>query len=776
MEHLERRGDLSAGFDGLARPNSMTGIRGHQKIQRSRPPSYRKEVAVAYVSESGPYTLEIQGRIDGVYEQDGEVVIEEIKTTQNKDLGGFIGRNEGLHWAQLMVYAALYASEQGVDELRLQLTYWQVERNETRTFFRDESSRDLRTYLNDLIERYLEWRQKIDSWRAERDRTIREGGFPYAGLRAGQARMMEQVSDTIAGQGQSLIQAPTGTGKTVAALFPALKALAEERSEFIFYLTARTTGRAIAEKTLEEMCSAGLRVKSLTITAKEKVCLNREMNCSGEECPYARGYYDRMPEAREALFAHDAFTRERIMELASRFRICPFELSLDLALWMDVIICDYNYALDPRVYLKRFFLDPGLDCVFFVDEAHNLVDRARDMFSAEIQKSRYLELRRLLKDKSSEIYKLAGRINTKLLEKKKAMQPEPMRREKERPDDLLPLLRRFCGALERGYTQPRFAALRPLLQERYFEALWFQRVAELYQEEAYVTFTQAQGRDLRIKLFCIDPSAQLRAVFERSRSTILYSATLTPMPYFARILGLREEADQCVLPSPFPPENLRVVINGSVSTYFRHRSSTRASLTRALGALTGSRPGNFMVFFPSYAYMQMVHPLYLQAYPLHEVLIQRAGMSEDARSEYLSRFARENSRTLVGFAVMGGIFGEGIDLMGDRLSGAAIVGVGMPAITPEREIIREHFDQEDASGFDYAYLYPGMIRVLQAAGRVIRSANDQGAVLLIDPRYGRPQYNELFPWEWQARALEDAEEIAGHLRSFWQGMRQVWAE
>ncbi|MGB2908861.1 MAG: ATP-dependent DNA helicase [Candidatus Aminicenantaceae bacterium] len=774
VEHHLLRGDLSAGFDRLARPNNMAGIRGHQKIQRSRPSSYSHEVAVAYTAESGPYTLEIQGRIDGVYEQKGHVVVEEIKTTQ-RDLDSFIDQNQGLHWAQVRVYAALFASKQEEDELRLQLTYWQVESNEIRTFFRDERAEDLFAFLHGLIKRHLEWVEKIDTCRERRDLSIRESEFPYATLRDGQACMMEQVSDTIAEQGQTLIQAPTGTGKTVAALFPALKALAQDRIELIFYLTARTTGRAIAEKTLEEMRSAGLRIKSLTITAKEKACFNPEKNCNGEECPYARGYYDRMPVAREALFTQDVFTREGIAELAAEFRICPFELSLDLALWMDVIICDYNYAFDPRVYLRRFFLDPTANCAFLVDEAHNLVDRAREMFSAEVRKARYLELRRLLKDKSSEIYKLAGKINAKLLEKKQEMQPELMHREKERPDELLPLLRRFCIALERGYGQPRFAALRPVLQEHYFEALWFQRVAELF-DETYITYTQTQDRDLRIRLFCVDPSVQLRAAFARSCSAVLYSATLTPMPYFARILGLLEETSRCVLPSPFPPDNLMIVANSTVSTYYRHRSSTRAALTRAIGALTESKAGNFMVFFPSYAYMQMVHPLYVQAFPHHEVLLQRPGMSEDARSEFLSCFARENSRTLVGFAVMGGIFGEGIDLMGDRLSGAAIVGVGLPGITPEREIIREHFDQDDTAGFHFAYLYPGMIRVLQAAGRVIRSENDQGAVLLIDPRYSRPQYYELFPAEWQVFPLRDPDETVRHLRSFWQGKGQDWTE
>lgn len=766
-----RGGDLASGFDGPSRPNGLAGIRGHQRLQKSRPPSYTREVPIGTSAESETFTLEIRGRIDGVYERKGKVVLEEIKTTQ-RDLDPFIEQNEGLHWAQLRVYGALFASEKKKEELTLQLTYWQVDSGEIRTFFRDERAVDLSAFLHELIERYVQWVSRIEAWKGLRNQSIGAAGFPYPELRTGQSLMMEQVKTAIEAQAQALIQAPTGIGKTVAALSPALKTLAEDHIELLFYLTARTTGRAIAEKTLDEMRSRGFNIKSLTLTAKEKICFKEEKTCSSEECDYARGYYDRMPEAREVLFTQDSFTREGIAALAAQHRVCPFELSLDLALWMDVIICDYNYAFDPRVYLKRFFLDNRVNCAFLVDEAHNLVDRAREMFSAVLRKSRFLELRRLLKDKSSEIYRLAGEINAQLLARKKEMAPESLLRERERPDELLPLLRRFCAALERGLALPRFADLRTVFQERYFEALWFQRVAEFFDETYYVTFTQAFDRDLTVKLFCVDPSAQLRTAFERTRSAILYSATLTPMPYFARMLGLAEEADQITLPSPFPPENLSMATTASVSTYYRHRTATRAALVRTIGAVTESRSGNFMVFFPSYAYMQMIHPLYVQAFPLQDILIQRPRMSEDERAAFLSRFAYENARTLVGFVVMGGIFGEGIDLMGDRLSGAVIVGVGMPGISPERELIREHFDREDTAGFEFAYLYPGMIRVLQAAGRVIRSENDQGAVLLVDPRYCRPQYFELFPREWEVHTFRDPDETIRHLRSFWQETKQ----
>lgn len=765
VELLLKTGDLSSPFDGLYRPNGLSGIRAHQKIQKSRPASYTPEVPVEHRVRSGPCVLQIQGRIDGIYRSMGKLILEEIKTTQ-RELDGFITGSQALHWAQLRVYAACYAAAQGIDELTLQLTYLQLDSGRVRTFFLDETAEALTLFLEDLIDRYLDWVTRVESHKTRRDRSIHTSEFPYPELRAGQQRMMAEVSGTLRGGEQCLIQAPTGTGKTAAALYPALRALSDGDIERVFYLTARTTGRAIAEKTLDEMRAKGLKVKSLTLTAKDKICAMPEGDCSAETCRYARGYYDRLPHAREELFAHEAFTRELITHLAEKHELCPFELSLDLALWMDVIICDYNYAFDPRVYLKRFFLEHRADSGFLVDEAHNLVDRAREMFSAELRKSRFLEIRRLIKNSQPGLYRLAGRINSLLLEQKRALAPDQNSWESERPEKLLTLLRQYGSSLEKAYGARNTAPVRKALLEHYFETLWFQRVGEFF-DDSYAQICASRDRELRIRLFCTDPSTRLRAAFQRARASVLYSATLSPMPYFREILGLDEGTRTCRLPSPFPAENLCVMTMGTVSTFFRHRRMTRQKLVHAIGALTGSRPGNYLVFFPSYAYLDMILPLYLRAFPGQEVLVQRQGMSEPEREVFLSRFSRENKGTLVGMAVLGGVFGEGIDLMGDRLAGAVIVGVGLPGISLERELIRHFFEEAAQEGFNFGYLYPGMIRVLQAAGRVIRSEQDRGVLLLIDPRYGRPQYQELLPEEWETRPLGDQDEVRRTLGQFW---------
>jgi len=767
VEHLLRQGDLSSVFDLSSRTSGYSGLRAHQKIQKSRPDTYHSEVPVFYRIDNESLTLDIQGRIDGVYRQNGSVVIEEIKTTR-RDLDNFIAEQNSLHWAQVKTYAAMYSLENNIDNIQAQLTYCQLETGEIKTFFQEISNEELHLFFLDLASQYLDWMERIESWQSARSEAILNANFPYSSFRLGQLQMVEDVSHTIQNQEQMIIQAPTGTGKTIAALFPAVKALAQGHVEKIFYLTARTTGRVIAEKTLMKLNTKNLQIKFVTLTAKEKICFNPDKNCTSEECPYAKGYYDRLAEARESLFRQDEFTRETILEIAEFYEICPFEFSLDLSLWVDCVICDVNYAFDPRVYLRRFFLENSLNCTFLIDEAHNLVDRSREMFSARITKGGFLELRRKLDNKKSEIYTLIGEINNTLLERKQALGDEVYAWDKDCPEDLLSLLKRLVLSLERKVTANPQSPLNQILLDHYFEVNWFCKVADMYDDN-YVTCLEQKGRDLTVKLFCVDPSTHLSAALERTNSAVLFSATITPMSYFAQILGCREDVQKRILPSPFPPENLCLLASKSVSTLYRHRSHTKNDLAKTIGSLVNAKKGNYLVFFPSYAYMDMVFPLYEQLFPHHTMLVQTQGMGEDERLLFLEHFSYENNNTLVGFVVMGGIFGEGIDLMGDRLSGAVVVGVGLPGLSLERELIRVHFEEKQMPGFNYSYLYPGMNRVFQAAGRVIRSEEDRGAILLVDTRYSLPQYASLFPSDWQVRFVRNKEQMGYILDEFWSG-------
>ena len=765
IEFVIKKGDLSVFFDLSSRTAAYDGIRGHQKIQKTRPENYASEVMVSYHVETEKFNIYIQGRIDGVYEQDGNLVIEEIKTTR-QDLDSFMEENLYLHLAQAKIYAFIYAADLDLERIFIQMTYYQLDSGVIKSSKEGYASDDLRIFFMEILSKFLKWQEDLWEWYRTRNKSIAAADFPYPDYRLGQQDMMRDVRQIIHKQGQMMIQAPTGIGKTVAVLFPAVQSVGESEIEKIFYLTARTTGRVIAEQTLKEFNNKGLRLKCVTITAKEKVCISGRPYCLGSECPNARGYFDRIREARTELFSCDVFDQETIQVLAKKHRVCPFEFSLDLCLCADCIICDVNYAFDPRVYLKRFFLENNLKCVFLIDEAHNLVDRSRQMFSAEIRKSAFLNLRRKIKGKNPEIFKVAGQINSWMRDKTKDLYLERGEYDKACPEDLLPLLNRLCQSIERGILPSLKPSLRFTLMDLYFETLWFLKVSESFDSN-YVTVIDASGREVTVKLLCLDPSSNMQAAFERADSSILFSATITPMEYFGRVLGCREDLKVRIFPSPFPKENLCLILNPAISTLYKNRSLTRAALVKAIGTLVEAKKGNYLVFFPSYEYLRMVYPLYAEAYPHHILQVQSPSMSEEERLLFLERFSLENSRTLVGFVVMGGIFGEGIDLAGDRLTGAVIVGVGLPGISLERELIKEYFSQNEMPGFRFAYQFPGMNRVFQAAGRVIRSETDRGVVLLIDSRYRWPEYNCLFPEEWETQVVTDGKQMEYTVKEFW---------
>ncbi len=761
-------------FVGKRRP--LEGIRAHRKIQRSRPEGYEAEVSVSHTVETDRFTLTVGGRIDGVFRENGRTVVEEIKTTGG-DVDLFTPDRFGeerhpLHWAQAKVYAWFYVLRSELDAVDVQLTYHHLDGGKTLEFRRSFGRADLEAFFADLMDRYLFWAGMAADWAGERDRAARKLAFPFPGFRTGQRKMAVAVYRAVRDGGQLLVQAPTGIGKTLAALFPAVKALGEGVRGKIFYLTARTTGRIAAEKALAELRSGGLRIKSLTLTAKEKVCPAPEAACAPEECPGARGYFDRLDDAVREIFQRDAWDRAAVAATAETFGICPFAFSLELSLWADCVVCDYNYAFDPRVHLRRFFAEGEGPHILLVDEAHNLVDRSREMFSAELRRQPFRELRKAVKKEIPGLSAALGEIDRWMAEALKRGSGEaPSRSEPEAPEALYPHLRRVVSLAEKWLVRhPGPAPFREALLDLYFAAGGFLRVAEAY-DGRYATCYDRQGRDLRVKLFCIDPSPRLGEALGRGGAAVLFSATLTPGEYFKKIFGCGPSAGYLTLPSPFPPQNLGVFFSDRVSTLFRDRERTVPHVAGALRALAAGRPGNYLFFFPAYAYMAMVHGAFLEGTNGEEILVQRPEMSEEEREAFLRRFDRPpaGADTLIGFAVMGGIFGEGIDLVGDRLSGAAVVGVGLPGVCTERELIRDHFDRERRAGFDFAYRFPGINRVLQAAGRVIRSETDRGVVLFIDRRFGDRRYAVLLPEEWRPRTARDPVRLGDDLKTFWNG-------
>jgi DNA excision repair protein ERCC-2 len=550
---------------------------------------------------------------------------------------------------------------------------------------------------------------------------------------------------------------------------------------------------------MSELGAAGLCLKSLTLTAKDKICFAKEGECSPDDCDFARGHYDRIHTAVDELFGRPAFTRQAIEAAAQAHRVCPFELSLEMALLADCIICDYNYVFDPRVYLRRFFEEDTGRYIFLIDEAHNLVDRSRAMFSAELSKQTILDVRRLLKAPLPDVYRELGRINRWLLKARQtcdAGKPvasaaktadrfsrpfdrppsnrkpatgafvsvpanidgmDQLRAEAFPPEGIYALLRKFLQHTDRWLAKNIQTEFRRPLLELYFEISSFMRIAELYGDN-FATLYKSDGRNLILKLYCIDPSRHLAEGLQRCRAAVFFSATMSPLSYFRELLGCHETAHYLELPSPFPADRFQIFVADRVSTLYRRREETKQQVVECLGDFVQRADGNYLLYFPSYQYLQLIYHLFSERFPAVEAIRQAPDMGEEDRERFLERFDSENPNTLAGFAVMGGIFGEGIDLVGRRLSGAAVVGVGLPGICLERELIRAHFAE---NGFDYAYTFPGINRVLQAAGRVIRSEQDRGSLLLIDTRYATHRYKTLLPGHWRPTRIRSSGFLPG---------------
>lgn len=768
VEFVLQSGDITpGGFQ--RRDRAQLGSKGHRQVQRNRPEGYESEVEVSYRVESGDVPLEVRGRIDGLYPAHEPVILEEIKTT-TLSLELVSENHNPLHWAQAQVYAFMYARQHSLDEICVHLTYFHIDTREEKTFARTLPFAELETFFSGLLTAYLDWFGRVSARQVARDQSIQMLEFPYAHYRSGQREMAVEVYKAIRNEARLYLQAPTGLGKTIAALFPAVKALGQGLAEKIFYLTAKTPGRAVAEKALDDLRAAGLNLRSVTLTAKEKICFCPPVNCDPDICPFARGYFDKVKIALREMDTHQAFTRPLIEELARKHEICPFEFSLDLSLWVDCIICDYNYVFDPRVYLHRFFDFDETPYIFLVDEAHNLPDRAREMYSAELDKQTVLELQRSLKPHLPALAKKLDAINKNLLETRKACQADDKSAlvEHEPPEVLLKAVRAFSQQAEDWLALNHPAEFRPALLDFYFTCLNYQRTAEEF-DTFYISYFERQGQsNLRAKLFCLDPAPLLAARLERSRATVFFSATLLPMDYFMKLLTGAASHPWRVFQSPFPQENACLLVHNRISTKYEQRADSCAAVAEAIATTCQTHAGNYLVYFPSYAYLNAVLELLKERLPVDQLLVQDRAMNEAAREEFLARFSAANQETLVGLAVMGGIFGEGIDLVGERLIGVVVVGVGVPQIGLERDLIKDYFNAENGSGFAYAYQYPGFNRVLQATGRVIRTETDRGVIVLIDERFTHARYRQLFPSHWRKHQIvKTADEMKENLARFW---------
>lgn len=764
VEFIYRTGDIDSGF---SQAEFAEGSRLHRKIQKAQDGKYKAEVWLKYISESEHFNLTIEGRADGVIEEmDGGFCIDEIKTVaipldQIED-----NYNPG-HWAQAMCYASFFAIEKKLHQIDIRLTYCHRETEQIKYFRKTVTIDELRTFLSDLIEKFNTWAEMSAVWQKKRDDSLKKMQFPFSEYRKGQREMAVEIYKTIRDKKKLFVKAPTGIGKTVSSLFPALKAMGEGHTEKIFYLTAKTITRSVAENTFEILRKNDLAIKTVTITAKEKICCNHIYRCNPIDCKFAKGHFDRINAALlELLNCTNAFSMEIIKKYAEMFIVCPFELSLDLTLWCDTIVCDYNYVFDPQVYLKRFFYEEGGNYSFLVDEAHNLVDRAREMFSAEITKGELLQAKKAVKNFSREVASKLNKCNSVLIRYRKRCEEEGVIKEIDLPSGLVSALKEFVEICKEMLAKnPQCSADQDILNA-FFNASAFVKVAELY-DERYITYAEKRDDNVKVKLFCIDPSHLLKEALKRGRSSVFFSATLQPAQYFMQILGGDTEDNFLMLRSPFDVKNRCILITRDISTRFCNRDSNSSKIVNCIKSVINSKRGNYIVFFPSYQYMKQIYDLAVTELSGSKLYLQSSSMTEKDREDYLSKFQPDPPETVVGFCVLGGIFSEGIDLKNDRLIGVIVIGVGLPQICLERDIIRNYFQNKYRMGFEYAYVFPGMNKVLQAAGRLIRSENDQGIIVLVDDRFTEKMYVSLFPQDWYPHQKIIAESISKHTRDFW---------
>ena len=781
VEFIFREGDIDNRNGNVPSADAMMeGSRLHRKIQESMGPEYQAEVPLKYIVAEERYELTIDGRADGIFiNEEGLVVIDEIKGVfRNIE---YMEEPIYVHQAQAMCYAYIFARQNELKEIAIQMTYVNLDTEEKKYFQQEFSFSELEKWFLELMKSYKKWADFQFEWRQKRQDSIQKLEFPYE-YRDGQKQLVTDVYRTIYRSKNLFIQAPTGVGKTISTIFPAVKAVGENLGDRIFYLTAKTITATVAKETFQLLREHGYQAKTIQLTAKEKLCLCEEMECNPVNCPYAKGHFDRVNDAVfELLQESDMFTREEVLVQAQKHMVCPFEMSLDVATWADNIICDYNYAYDPNVYLKRFFQE-GVkgDYIFLVDEAHNLVERSREMYSAVIYKEDFLAMKRLMKNYNKRIEKLLERCNKILLEYKRECENYCLYENigslhfalillVGEIEDFLQKPRRFKGNRAEYIEQPWDFLGKKELLEFYFGIRNFLRIMELV-DERYQIYTEIQedGRFM-MKLFCVDPSENLQKCIDKGRSTIFFSATLLPIQYYKSLLSTDKENYAIYAQSTFREEQRLLAFGNDVSTkYTRRNVKEFKRIAEYIVKTVHCKKGNYMVFFPSYKLMNQVYEEFLMLdNGCTESIVQENNMKEAEREAFLQKFELQYEASLVAFCVMGGIFSEGIDLTNDKLIGAIVVGTGLPQVSNEREILKKHFDEVSGNGFDYAFRYPGMNKVLQASGRVIRTTEDRGIILFLDERFLQSDYQGLYPREWKERKICNINTVQGMVEQFW---------
>ena len=766
VEFILRNGDLVSGSGTSDKEAMLKGSRLHRKIQKQMGSHYQPEVSLKKDIEYDDLILRVEGRADGIFSQDDRFCIDEIKGVyKNLEL---MEEPVLVHRAQALCYAWIYLDEHELEKIDIQMTYAHLDTEVIKRFRETLTRAELKQWYEELTDSYHKWLAYQIEWREKRNESMKKLEFPFE-YRKGQRKMVSGIYHAISKKEQIFIQAPTGVGKTMSAVFPAVRAIGQGMAETVFYLTARTITRTVAQDAFEILRDRGLLFKVVTITAKEKLCFCDKPECDPEKCPYAKGHYDRINDAVYELWTTEqSFDRETLLRHAQKWQVCPFELSLDLAVWMDGVICDYNYVFDPNVYLKRFFGENvSGNYLFLIDEAHNLVDRGREMYSAPISLDDVIETRKFVKPYSQKLWKKLGKVKKQMEELKQNCGEWKV----QENAGVLPIsLLSVQGEMDQLLEEPPAQEVVDGILDFYFAVRNFLNISELVDDNYVVYAAFDDNGRFYLKLFCVNPAENLQKYLDKGNSTVFFSATLLPLQYYRKMLSTRSENFGMYVESPFEQKKRCLMICRDVSSkYTRRGYEEYRKIAEYIARMSWQKKGNYMVFFPSYRLMEDVYQVYQDEFSVSWVrcISQHASMTELEREEFLEEFTEETEETLVGFCVMGGIFSEGIDLIGDRLIGAAVVGTGLPQVNCEREILKGYYDEKGEQGFDYAYRYPGMNKVLQAAGRVIRTKEDTGAILLMDERFLNRDYRNLFPREWNDACTCTLGNVEKHLQAFW---------
>ena len=762
-----RRGDLDHRF--TPSPTAEQGVAGHQRLYARRPAGYRREFPVEYLHQEERLRLILRGRADGYDPAQG--LVEEIKTCR-VDPAGIPAAVWDMHLAQGRLYAAVIAAAQhgscGPDESparQVRLTWFNIdtehEYSQTESYTRDE----LASFLADTLERFAQWMRTLAALRSARDASLRALAFPHGDFRPGQRAIAELTYKCIDQGGQLLVEAPTGIGKTAAVLYPALKALATGKHDKVVFVTARTVGRRTVEATLHQFRGAGYRGTALSLTAKESICLSPGRACHPDDCPYARGYYDRLPAALAAAVQEPALRRQELEALGRRFAVCPYQLSLDLLPWVDVIVADQHYVFSLSAVLNTLMQSRARRWSVLLDEAHNLPDRARGMYSAKLTRAGLLAARAQLAGGTAGKHGKAlrlhlDRINRVLLSLQKSPWVEAEFDARAALPDALPrALREFTGATaQQSAEQPALLQRHPALMAFFFDALQFLRVSEQWGDDYRLELRRGSARQsLCVTLNCLDPARLLARRHRSAHSLTAFSATLSPLPWTRSRLGLEQGAVTTRTASPFACDQLQVLLATDVDTRFTRRGASLPALARRLRQWLAREPGNCLLYFSSYGYLHDGLQAMADAPELarRTVWVQCPQQSDSGREQLLELLARR--RDVAAFCILGGVFGEGIDLPGEQLSSVVVVGVGLPQVNRDTRQLQDWYQQRYGAGFEYAFVYPGMQKVDQALGRVVRRMEDRGSALLIDSRYRQRQYRELLPPWWHYTYCADGE-------------------